>query len=161
MHGQVIPRHFYVTTDGWLQLDDLYEQGNASLQLPVNYNKNMEWELDVQLYFNSSNANNVRLYVLSSGENIDPDETHYYVQVGHNDDNISLYSVKGTATAKRLIKGRLGLLDKEDVEVKVKLRLENGTHWKLYSRLSDETSYRLEGDTILKQVVIPHRVLSR
>ncbi|HAD02990.1 MAG TPA: hypothetical protein DCE74_12430, partial [Porphyromonadaceae bacterium] len=37
----------------------------------------------------------------------------------------------------------------------VKLRLENGTHWKLYSRLSDETSYRLEGDTILKQVVIP------
>ena len=66
---------FYVTTDGWLQLDDLYEQGNASLQLPVNYNKNMEWELDVQLYFNSSNANNVRLYVLSSGENIDPDET--------------------------------------------------------------------------------------
>lgn len=146
---------FYVTTDGWLQLDDLYEQGNASLQLPVNYNKNMEWELDVQLYFNSSNANNVRLYVLSSGENIDPDETHYYVQVGHNDDNISLYSVKGTATAKRLIKGRLGLLDKEDVEVNVKLRLENGTHWKLYSRLSDETSYRLEGDTILKQVVIP------
>lgn len=146
---------FYITTDGWLQLDDPYEQGSASLQLPVTYTKNMEWELDIQLFFNSSNANNARLYVISSGLDTNKDETHYYVQVGHNDDNVSLYSVKGSATAKRLIKGKIDLLNKDEVNVRVKLRLENGSTWKLYTRLSGDTEFTYEGDTILKDQSIP------
>lgn len=146
---------YYITQDGWLQLDDIYEQGNASVQLPVTYTKNMEWELDVQLYCNSSNANNARIYVISSGKDTDPDETHYYIQVGHNDDNISLYSVKGSGTAKRLIKGRMDLLDKEEVNVRVKLLLANGDTWKLYSRLAGEPAFIHEGDTTIKQLSIP------
>jgi hypothetical protein len=112
------------------------EAGSASLYIPLAYAENMSWEMDVKLDFNSTNANNLRIFVY------EPDTI--YIQAGNNNRQISLYQ-KDTQRTNLRISGRKALLDEPYAYVSIRLTLENGNLWTLYTRRTGETSFYKEG----------------
>lgn len=125
---------FTLHEDGLLQFDGSGLTGNYSVYVPISYTENMEWSFDVTLNFNPSNSNQVRLYVYATDK---PSDVAYFVQVGHNDDNISFYRQKGNEAPVRVINGQKGLLNKDESSVRIRLTLERNRTWTLYSSDGD------------------------
>lgn len=125
---------FTLHEDDLLQFDGSGLTGNYSVYVPISYTENMEWSFDVTLNFNPSNSNQVRLYVYATDK---PSDVAYFVQVGHNDDNISFYRQKGNEAPVRVINGQKGLLNKDESSVRIRLTLERNRTWTLYSSDGD------------------------
>lgn len=121
---------FTLNEEGLLQFNGGKLTGNYSLYVPISYSQNMEWAFDVTLGFNPSNSNHVRIYIYATDK---PSDVAYFVQVGHNDDNISLYRQKGNEAPVRVINGRKGLLNHEQSSVHIRLTLEQNRLWTLYT----------------------------
>lgn len=132
---------FTINSNGQLQFDASGKTGSCSLYSPVMYSPDMEWNLDVSLVFNPSNSNHARIYVYATGGT---DGVTYYIQIGHNDNNVSLYRQKGSGTAKRVINGRKGLLNNESSSIRVRLSMEKNQTWKLYTSGKNNV-YTMEG----------------
>jgi hypothetical protein len=118
------------------------ETGSASLGIPISSGKNMTWEMNVKLDFHSTNANNLRIYVMNAPDSI-------YIQAGNNSRQISLYE-KETNTPKLCISGRKSLLDEPYTFVSIRLTLEDGNLWTLYTRKTGETDFYCEGSYKMK-----------
>lgn len=131
---------FSLNEEGFLQFDGSGLSGNYSLYVPISYTEDMEWRFDVSLGFNPSNSNNVRIYVYATDK---PSDVAYFVQVGHNDDNISFYRQRGNEAPVRVINGRKGLLNKEESSVHIRLTLEQNRTWALYTA-EEKTPFVLE-----------------
>jgi hypothetical protein len=129
---------FAVNASGQLQFTSPSgEAGSVSLRLPLPFHKQMTWEMDVKLDFKSTDANNLRLYVYA------PDSV--YIQVGNNTRRVSLYEKGSSNTAKLRITGRKALLDEPYSFVTVRLTLEEGRLWTLYTRKEGEQEFRMDG----------------
>ncbi|SEG14175.1 lamin tail domain-containing protein [Parabacteroides chinchillae] len=137
----VAPKGFFRIDNGLLQFDGSRLTGDFSCYVPVIYSKNMEWQIDVSLSFKSSNSNHARIYVYATDS---PASVLYYLQVGHNDHNVSLYRQKGNGTPQRIINGRKDLLGTGASSVKIKLTMENERIWTLYTSVNGNV-YKQEG----------------
>lgn len=133
---------FFIPMPGKLQFDGGRKSGTYTLSAPIAYSETMEWEFSVAFGFNPSTANHARLYVYATDR---PSDILFYVQIGHNDDNVSLYQWKGSADPQRVIAGRKGILDSNRPSVEVRLAMEKGQTWTLYTRLPEETDFYKEG----------------
>lgn len=133
---------FFIPTPGKLQFDGGRKSGTYTLSAPITYSETMEWEASVAFGFNPSTPNHARLYVYATDR---PSDILFYVQIGHNDDNVSLYQWKGSADPQRVIAGRKGILDNDRPSVEVRLAMEKGQSWTLYTRLPEETDFYKEG----------------
>ncbi|MDR0750773.1 MAG: lamin tail domain-containing protein [Tannerellaceae bacterium] len=122
------------------------EAGEASLYIPIGYNDAMSWEIDVALGFKATNANNARIRVYTD------DDVSYYIQIGNNTNQISLYMKEGDKTAKLCIKGRESLLAGKFTSVR--LTLDGGERWRLYTRTGNESSYHEEGSYTMKYIPV-------
>ena len=81
--------NFYLK-DGQLLFDASGRtQGSSYIHVPITYSADMEWEFDVSLSYNPSTSNHARVYVYATDK---PSDVSFYVQIGHNDDNVSLYT---------------------------------------------------------------------
>ena len=99
---------------------------------------------DVSFSYKPTNNNNVRVFVYATGE---PTNVAYFIQVGHNEGNVSLYSWPlSSSDSQREIKGRGGILTKESNNIRVKLTLENNSKLVLYTRLDTESCFYKEGE---------------
>lgn len=132
---------FTINSNGQLQFDASGRTGSCSLYAPIMYSPDMEWNLDVSLTFNPSDKNHARIYIYATGGT---DGVTYYIQVGHNDDNVSLYRQKGSGTAKRVINGKKGVLTSESSSIRVRLSMEKNRTWKLYTSRGNNV-YTMEG----------------
>lgn len=117
-------------------------KGIQYIRVPITYAVNMEWEFDISLSYNSSNNNHARVYVYATGA---PSDMLFYVQAGHNDDNVSLYLQKGTAAPTIIIKGTKDLLDSDGIFLRVRLTKEDDSLWTLYTRMQGRNYYVKEG----------------
>lgn len=132
---------FTINSNGQLQFDASGRTiDTCSLYAPIVYSPDMEWNLDVSLTFNPSNSNHARIYVYATEK---PYDVTYYIQVGHNDDNVSLYRKKGRI-AKQVIIGKKGLLNSESSSIRVRLSMEKNRTWKLYTSRGNNV-YTMEG----------------
>jgi hypothetical protein len=122
------------------------EAGEASLYVPISYNDTMSWEIDVALSFKATNANNARIQVYTD------DDISYYIQIGNNTNQISLYTKEGAKAAKLCIKGRGSLTAGKFTSVR--LTLSGGERWTLYTRTSGESSYYEEGSYAMKYLPV-------
>lgn len=114
--------------------------GEASLFAPITLTENMTWETDVQLAFKPSNSNNLRIQVFTS------EYIKVYIQAGSNNGEVSLYMDNGGKSPVRLIKGREKLLSEEPYPyISIRLTLEDGAYWTLYTCRSDEEDFVKEG----------------
>jgi hypothetical protein len=142
---------FTINTSGQLEfVSPSGEAGEASLYIPITYNDNMSWEIDVSLGFKATNANNARIQVYTD------DDISYYIQIGNNSNQISLYTKEGARAAKLCIKGREGMTAGKFTSVR--LTLEDGERWTLYTRASGETSYQEDGSYVMKYVPVQPKV---
>lgn len=117
--------------------------GEASVYVPITYSNNMTWEVDAKLDFKVSNSKNLRIYVYAT--NLSADNTLYYIQVGNNSGQISLYSQKGMKSAEPIIKGRSILKNETQPMAHIHLTLKDNKTWTLYTRLEGEAAYTEEG----------------
>ncbi len=131
--------------DGRLQFDaSRRAKGVHTVKLDIPYNADgMEWIFDVYFSYKPTNNNNVRVFVYATGE---PTNIAYFIQIGHNDGNVSLYSWPPSGDPQRIIKGRSNILTKASNGVRVKLTLENNSKMSLYTRLEHESSFYKEGE---------------
>lgn len=134
---------FRIPAPGQLCFDGGRKSGTYTLGTPVAYSATMQWEASVSFGFNPSTANHARLYVYATGK---PSDILFYIQIGHNDDNVSLYQWKGSADPVRVITGRKKILDSDRPAVELRLTMEeNGQLWTLYTRLPEEAGFYREG----------------
>lgn len=134
---------FRIPSPGTLQFDGGRKSGTYALATPIAYTPTMEWEASISFGFNPSSANHARLYVYATGR---PSDILFYVQIGHNDDNVSLYQWKGSDEPVRVIAGRKKILDSDRPSVEVRLAMEEkGRRWTLYARLPGESEFYREG----------------
>lgn len=141
---------YKVNTDAQLQLNDIDFRGagKASVYTTVPFAAEMQWEFDVMLNFNSSDANHMRVYLYTATDKASSVFSDYYVQVGSANDDVTLRKITGTdPKPKILIVGTKKRLDKDHVSLRVKLTLTNTGTWTLYTRLSGEPSFIPEGST--------------
>jgi hypothetical protein len=122
------------------------EAGEASLYVPIRYHDTMSWEADVALGFKATNANNARIQVYTD------DDIIYYIQIGNNTNQISLYTKEGARAAKLCIKGRESLTAGKFTSVR--LTLSDGERWTLYTRTGGESSYYEEGSYTMKYIPV-------
>lgn len=145
---------FAINASGQLEfVSPLGEAGEASLYIPTGYNDTMSWEIDVALGFKATNANNARIQVYTD------DDISYYIQIGNNAGQISLYAKEGAKTAKLCIKGRESLSVGKFASVR--LTLDDGKRWTLYTRTSGESSYQEEGSYTMKYIPVQPRAQMR
>lgn len=134
---------FRILSPGTLQFDGGRKSGIYALATPIAYAETMQWETRVSFGFNPSIVNHARLYVYATAR---PSDILFYVQIGHNDDNVSLYQWKGSDDPVRVIAGRKKILDSDRPAVEVRLTMEEkGQLWTLYTRLPGEADFYREG----------------
>ena len=136
----------FVISNGQLVFDGSGLADTCSLYLPINYAPTMEWEMDVSFAFKPSNVNKACIYLYRTGK---PSDLIFYIQVGSNKDNVSLYIYPPKGKPKALITGKRQL---DGRVVHIKLVLEDHKSWTLYTRLGNEKGYQMEGIPVVQEI---------
>ena len=136
----------FVISNGQLVFDGSGLADTCSLYLPIDYAPTMEWEMDVSFAFKPSNVNKACIYLYRTGK---PSDLIFYIQVGSNKDNVSLYIYPPKGKPKALITGKRQL---EGRVAHIKLVLEDHKYWTLYTRLGNEKGYQKEGTSIAQEI---------
>jgi hypothetical protein len=130
---------FRINASGQLQFTSpAGKAGSASIRFPLpSFEETMTWEMDVKLDFKSTDDNNLRIYVYASDT--------IYIQAGNNARRVSLYEKDIKNNTKPRITGRKALLDEPYAFVSIRLTLEKGRIWTLYTRKEGERDFYKEG----------------
>ena len=139
---------FKISSDGWLELVGNPDKKSSQINVLVPFSNNMEWSFDIKMDVKPTNFNHIRFYLLEHRPISLIDITDsYYIQVGSNTHTITLRRLRETEDSpKRLIEKAFDFLDSENVEVSIKIILENRSNWKLYVQEQGEKTYTLLGE---------------
>ncbi|MCC8153870.1 MAG: lamin tail domain-containing protein [Tannerellaceae bacterium] len=135
---------FYLSGDQQLIFDSPPgEAGEALLYLRnIPYFASMVWEMEIMFDFKPTNSNNCRVEVYTSTlQNV---TEKYYIQIGNNNGQISLYR-QDTGNPVVCIGGRRSLMDIPYAKVYIRLTLSQNEEWTLQTRTVHETAYVTEG----------------
>ncbi len=142
----------FVVDNGILQLDDKEASGSGSfkayLSTPSEAVVSAQWQMRVVADVNLTSYNYVRYYLIADrADFLDDSLTGYFVLVGGAKKNISLYKQNGKAITK-IIDGTDNRLNVSlPNELEIKITCDDSFNWQLYSKLSSENDFRLEGQT--------------
>jgi len=91
-----------------------------------------QWEISVQLAFNTSSANYVDIYLAASASDISQNSTTgYFVRLGNTADDICLYRKDAPGILKLLINGLDGTLNTSNNILKLKVTCDAHYQWTL------------------------------
>ncbi|MDR1344271.1 MAG: lamin tail domain-containing protein [Tannerellaceae bacterium] len=146
---------FGINASGQLQfVSPSGKAGSASIHIPLPFEETMTWEMDMKLNFQSTDLNNLRIYVYEDGAD------SIYIQAGNNSRRVSLYEKNGNLSAKPRIANRKELLKEPYPFVSIRLTLEEGKVWTLYTRADNEEEFYMEGSyTMPSPPDIPRAVM--
>ncbi|TCO28711.1 FlgD-like protein [Pedobacter psychrotolerans] len=108
---------------------------------------NASWEFLVQLNFNPTSTNFVRIYLIADKEDLKGSLNGYYVQVGETGatDGFHLYRQSGTSTS-RIITGPQKKRSKAgNVYAKVKVTRDASGKWELFTDIAGGNNFNMEG----------------
>lgn len=137
---------FKVSNDFKLQLNAPKESGSAYLSTASKRMRNTSWEFSVQMNFNPTTSNYSKIYLCSSNQALTDTTNGFFVRLGYTDKNISLLSQNGSKTSV-LVQGDAKRIDLTSVSVRIKVTLDKQGNFNLYSKLSGESDYKMEGNT--------------
>ena len=129
-----------------LQLDDS-GTGIAYLSTGNQAISDASWEFTVELDFNPSARNLCRIYLVSDYPNLTSELQGYYVRIGGQQDEISLYR-QDISEHIRIIDGPDGMLDLSRVEISVKVIRDDVGNWELMARQLSQPEYVLLGQVL-------------
>ncbi|MDB4335001.1 lamin tail domain-containing protein [bacterium] len=128
---------FTVTTDDKkLQLTAPAEAGKAWLFTESNSIENAQWEFDVKTTFNSSSSNYCLIYLVANQAEFNESLQGYFVKIGGNEDEVSLYYQDGNSSTK-IIDGTDARVDMSEVSVRIKVTRDKDGQWELFSNIGD------------------------
>ena len=107
--------------------------------------ENAVWECRLKIEYPTSSSNYACMYIISDVSTLENGIKGYFVQVGGIDDEISLYFQEGMQKVK-IIDGIDKRTDGKPVDISVKVTRDSLSVFRLYSKLSSETEYVLEGE---------------
>lgn len=143
--------HFNIINER-IQLSAPPEKASSFIALPSETIENASWEFQISMDFNPSSSNYVRVYLVSDRMNLKSALNGYYVEIGGANDQISFSMQKGE-TQTILISGVEKRVDLQEVNVHLKITRNDSGEWKLFSKLSDENAYILEGSILNYEIV--------
>jgi hypothetical protein len=126
------------------------DTNKVSLSQTSNCDLGAWWKINVQMNLNPSNSNSIKFYILSDSENLAKATNAYYIVMGNNADEVSLYSQTASSSTK-VIDGTDKRLDKDTVRVEVVVSLDKAGKFTLWSKRRDEDMYYQEGTAQIKQ----------
>ena len=108
---------------------------------------NAVWECWVKINYNPSSSNYAVMYIIADKQDVLNLCNGYFVKIGDTQDDISLWLQEGTKKTK-IIDGTDKRTDRSSVELKIKVTRDGSGNFKLYSKLTTESDYYLEGSTL-------------
>lgn len=144
------PAAFDLHTDNSLWMKASSDTNKVSLVKASKYDLGASWKISIQMNVNPSNSNNVKFYILSDSPTLATASNAYYVVMGNNSDEVSLYSQTASGATK-VIDGLDKRLDKDTVRVEVIVSLDKTGKFTLWSKRSDESTYFEEGTAQIKR----------
>jgi|DewCreStandDraft_4_1066084.scaffolds.fasta_scaffold18813_3 hypothetical protein len=106
---------------------------------------NTEWSFLIDLKFNPTSTNFVRVYLVSNKSDITSSDSAYYIEIGQtNQDYIKFFKKSGT-TVTQLFTGNTAFAN--NVKVRLKITRENNGLWSVYSDNSGGYNFVSEGNS--------------
>lgn len=140
------PSNWTVTPTHQLRSNSPTLNSGFYISTPSSRALNAQWELFMNLQFNTSSANYVDVYLTSNLANLNSTaNSGYFVRVGGTPDEISLYKISsGTTTI--LINGTDGITNTSNNALRIKVIRDASNRWTLERDISGTgNSYVLEG----------------
>ncbi len=138
----------YIDTLGKLRSNNKTVNATYYLSTPSTAITNTQWELGINLQFNTSSANLVDVYLASTTANLKSTSFNaYFVRVGGTTDEISLYKRTGLiGTETKLIEGLAGVTNVSNNNLKIKVTCSSANLFSLYYDVTGTgNSYTLAG----------------
>lgn len=139
--------HFRIATGKILQLAAPPVTGTSVLTTPSSAIINGSWEFALELYFNPSSSNYLKVYIVSSKSSLNDPLSGYFVKIGGGEDEVSLYYQEG-AKEEKLIDGRDRRVDRSPVQLAVRVSRTGGDLWTLEVDSTLSGTYVTEGSAI-------------
>ncbi len=134
----------FIVESGQLRLDAPRVSDMAYLSTPANPIDNAEWIFSVAMDFNPSANNFAKTYLVSDNSNLRAALNGYFVKMGGSDDEISLFRQDGFIETK-IIDGMDKRIDKDNVELSIKVTRDDRGQWALFSDVDLGGSFIQEG----------------
>jgi len=128
---------FIINLNYQLQLDAA-DGGSSKIYTEYITNDSMEWGININLYFNPSNSNKLRVYFMIDSVDITI-ANGYFFEIGENgtNDNIKLYKLsKGEEII--LAEGDFGVFAQDPIKTYVKITRNKDGIWELYLKKNQE-----------------------
>lgn len=137
---------FFINPAQQLQTKAANEAQTVSLSIPNTLSGNIEWEFYVQLDFDPSSQNQLRIYLISDKEDLKGPLNGYFVQIGEsgNTDSYDLYLQNGTTVTKIIdgpAKSRIGT----GIKARIRASRDASGNWELQTAIDNETVFATEG----------------
>ncbi len=114
---------------------------------------NTSWEFEATMKTKPTTGNYVKVYLCADTTGVGK-PWGLCLRIGYNKD-IALWYEPASGAGKNLLKGITGRLDIETVTMSVKATLDWSGNFQLYTRLSGEGEFLLEGETFVSSVYVP------
>ncbi|MDN3586862.1 lamin tail domain-containing protein [Pedobacter aquatilis] len=143
----------YFQVNAQKQLQSIGQQvASQTIFLSTAYKLSLEtsWEFFVQLNFNPTSTNFVRIYLTSDKENLEGSLNGYFIQIGETgvNDGFHLYRQTGTSTTK-IINGPQKIRANANLFMaKVKVTRDALGKWNLFTDITGGNNFNLEGTVI-------------
>ena len=126
----------------WLNAPAVTSESYASL--PSQAIENAQWDFYLHMDFNPSSSNNTRIYLVSDSPVLTGALNGYYIRVGGDNDEISLYRQTGTST-QVVVDGIDDRVNQNDVYVRIRVTRDIVGNWQVFSDTTGGTTYVSEG----------------
>jgi hypothetical protein len=138
---------FMVNASQQLQSNNMVANSGYWLSTASTKALTAQWEIWVQLTFNTSSANYVDIYLTASASDLNASTTTgYFVRLGGTDDEISLFRKDANGSATKLIDGVNATLNTSSNTVKLKVTRNAANQWVLFRDLTGAgNSFTSEG----------------
>ncbi len=126
----------------WLNADT--NDAEKYLTIPSQAINNATWECLVEMDFNPSSTNNAKIYLTSSTDSLTGPLNGYYIRIGGQSDEISLYRQTGSS-AVEIIDGVDGSVSQASVQVRIRATRDAFGNWELLRDSTGGSTFVSEG----------------
>lgn len=139
--------NFEINANGHLHLNAPAVSGKSWIATNSAISTFAEWRFWLQLDFNPSSSNYVKVYLMADHAHPDSALNGYYLLIGGTSDNISLYSQSGL-TSKHLWNSRTGILNASINKLSIKVNRSGTGEWSVSADSTGDVNYLPLGSII-------------
>ncbi len=137
-----------INAETQLQTNRIIPNSTCWISTSNSLSDSVQWELDIQLLFNTSSLNYLDIYLISSDSiPVSNTATGYFLRLGNTEDEISLYRKDAGNRIIKIVDGINGLLNKPDNRYRIKITRREKNKWSLWYDASMKGNEYVDGGT--------------